>query len=308
MLQPRPAGAGRSFDSPPSPSSSASNSSSGHPAAAATAAAATGAVKGGDAWTAVPEHPLIRDGRRGSAATTQSALSAGSSSSYTAAKPLAERRGSTKSQSQAQADDGSDDLPTAEQLRQANKVQVRDHKGHSIPFGEIRKRGKGKTLLLFVRHQHCGFCRLFLMGLCDNPAFRQLAKRQQDGDEDAPQVVIISQGSWRGLERYADFTGPLDPATGKNVRNPFPIYSSSDSKLFKALGVTKYSLAQGKEEEVAKEVRELSVFKVVVESLGETLGSGIRGMLTGGDFSLLGADFVLEAGESLAIRCSASPR
>ena len=141
--------------------------------------------------------------------------------------------------------------------------------------------------------QHCGMCRAFLSGLNEHAAFQKLALSR---DTSPVQVIIISQGQWKGLTRYRDFTGPFDAQTSQQKPNPFPIYSSADKKLFNAFGVTKKSLNLGKEEEVAEELKGQSVFSNIISSIKETVGSG-RGLFTGGELSLLGADIIIEAGE-----------
>ncbi|KDN44136.1 hypothetical protein K437DRAFT_257178 [Tilletiaria anomala UBC 951] len=202
-----------------------------------------------------------------------------------------------RSNTESETEDGNDALPTPEQIAAGDEVKVNDEHGKSFRFGDLRK-GR-KTILLFVRHQHCGICLSYLTSLNSHPAFKKLAKATAYADgpraETAPdtQVIIISQGAWSGLKRYRDFSGPIEDATGKQNTNPFPIYASTDANLFTAYGVTRHTLAKGTKQDAAPEVRGINMFSIVLKSLKETLGSG-RGILNGGSYSRLGADFIID--------------
>ena len=193
----------------------------------------------------------------------------------------------------AASEDLGDALPTKEQIANGDKVILWNEEGQKVVFGDLR-RGK-TTVLLFIRHLHCGMCQIYLMGLNAEPRWKKVAEQQARQAANI-QLIIVTQGPWSGIKRYREFSGPIDEATGQATRNPFPVYSSPDSKLFKAYGVTKHTLSGGKQSEIAKELQGYSTFQVTVRSIKEVLGAGF-GSINGGRQSQLGADFVILAGE-----------
>lgn len=117
--------------------------------------------------------------------------------------------------------------PTPEQLAKAKALHVQNSKGQSIPFGEVLN--NRPTVLVLIRHNHCGFCVSYCAALAAQPAFAATV-----GKSEGPQVIIFGHGGWKGIDRYREVSGIK-----------FDMYVDTSKKVYEALGVTRTSLDVG---------------------------------------------------------------
>lgn len=172
--------------------------------------------------------------------------------------------------------------PSPQQLKDAGKVSVADAQGQTHTFESLLRSSASQEnqvqwplLVVFVRHFHCGACIKYLQSLFGHPRAKEA------------RIVVIGHGSTEMIPRYTELTGS---SRHGNVR----IYTDQGKQLYHALGVTKSNLSANED---PKYFGGTSYGKMVVESLVEMVGSG-RLAWKGGDFSQLGAEFVVLDGKS----------
>lgn len=196
-----------------------------------------------------------------------------------------------------------DDVPpNADVLAKAMALSLQDASGQEHTLASIVGKHQ-RTVLVFIRHHHCGFCVEYVRACGENAKMKATTGSGAEG----AQVVVIGHGSWEGITRH------------KQVSNsPFEMYVDSGKELYKTLGLTRRNMGKMLE---TKEVsaacgtgwtgpaqlippRSLqpayfqgsSSLSLVLSSFYEAVGSGLLA-LKGGEIALLGGEFVLEGGE-----------
>lgn len=117
--------------------------------------------------------------------------------------------------------------PTPEAMSKAKALPVKNSKGESISFGDVL--ANRPTILILVRHNHCGMCIAYCAALGGHPALAATV-----GKTEGWQVVILGHGTWKGINRYKDVAGVK-----------FDMYVDETKKVHEALGVTRCHLDTG---------------------------------------------------------------
>ncbi|KAK0551878.1 L-rhamnose-1-dehydrogenase [Tilletia horrida] len=161
-----------------------------------------------------------------------------------------------------------DHIPTADELKKADKASIYDAEGKYVKFGTLRSE-MAPFLAVFVRHWGCSSCMQYVEALIAEP---QLADVR---------IMIIGHGAASGINQYRKAT---------NAPPAFEIYADPEKELFGALGVTRSSLDLGP----VPNYQRGSDFSVLLRAVRSMLSSG-TGMFKGGSFSQLGAEFYFDA-------------
>ena len=172
-----------------------------------------------------------------------------------------------------------DRLPTTADLDKFKSCSLQDSTGKSHPISDLFEQAssnKTKLIVCFVRHFHCGFCLQYCSKICEHTAAKDPSLK----------IIVIGHGQSSAIQRYADLTGC--------AKAGIPVYTDPSKESFKALGVTKKTLAGPEGGKLPAYASGKSQLAMVWESLKETLGSGTQA-LKGGEYSQLGGEFVFDA-------------
>jgi peroxiredoxin len=198
-----------------------------------------------------------------------------------------------------------DDVPpTADALAKAASYSVQDADGKEHTLSSLLSTQE-RTLVIFVRHHHCGFCVEYVRA-CGKD---ERLKATTTTEKAKTKVIVIGHGSYEGINRYKEVS-----------ESPFEMYVDSEKNVYTALGLTRRTLGKS---EGAKEVsmqrwynqsqvsnahvkrilqpsyfNGLSAVSLVAKSISEAVGSGMLAF-KGGEISLLGGEFLFEGGESI---------
>lgn len=130
--------------------------------------------------------------------------------------------------------------PTQDELRQAATFELLDENGKTVWFRELYPDRPGaattsagdstgftqaddrqqepKTVVFFIRALGCGQCQDYMLASISRLDPDEIAAEQV-------RVVIITNGSWKGVSRYRELMG-----------SKFPIYVDPELKLYRLLG------------------------------------------------------------------------
>jgi peroxiredoxin len=89
-----------------------------------------------------------------------------------------------------------------------------------------------RTILIFTRHLHCGFCIEYVRACGKSETLKSTATDA----ESKVKVFVISHGSYEGINRYKEVS-----------ECPFEMYVDSEKKLYTALGLTRRFLGTTEE-------------------------------------------------------------
>ncbi|TDL19363.1 hypothetical protein BD410DRAFT_792170 [Rickenella mellea] len=167
--------------------------------------------------------------------------------------------------------------PTDDSVAAAVDLNVYDDKGKSVRFGSLFE--NERIIVVFIRHFFCGVCQDYVT---------QLASVSPDALNSAnTKIVVIGCGEWELIDQYHKDTG----FTG-------PIYTDPTRKLYRALGMTRESMA-GPASGAPKRSYVRGVFSVTMRSIRR----GIRNPLhvgKQGNFSQIGGDLILGPGNKVS--------
>ena len=173
-----------------------------------------------------------------------------------------------------------DTLPSEDAVSQALACSVHDGKGNAHLLSSLVSKHP-RTIIVFVRHHHCGVCMEYVRLCSKNDRLHSTTKE----GEAQTQVIVIGHGTWEGIDRYRKLS---DCA--------FNMYSSQDQRVYTALGMTRRFLGKTDTTQKAPYLGDKSELSVTMSSLYERITSGAN-MFKGGDIALLGGECVLEGGE-----------
>lgn len=176
-----------------------------------------------------------------------------------------------------------DSIPNKENVARALEASVHDSKGELHQLSSILK--DRRTIIIFIRHNHCGMCMEYIKSCGKDETLRSTTK-----DQTGTQVIIIGHGSWQGIELYR-----------KNTETPFEIYMDEEKNVFEALGLNRRFLGKSKEAEKSRATyieQGKTAFSVTMSSIYGMVTSGSL-ISKGGEFALLGGEFVFDKGQSL---------
>lgn len=181
-----------------------------------------------------------------------------------------------------------DHLPTSSDLQALKSCSVQDVTGKAHRLSDLfdqASSSKTNLVLIFVRHFHCGYCLQYLSVLCEHSAIVN--------KDPSIKVIVIGHGQPSAIQRYADLTGCAKAGVD--------IYTDPDKEAFKALGVTKKTLAGlPSGEQLPAYASGKSQLSMVWSSLKEMAGVGTQALKDGGGYSQLGGEFIFDAsGESV---------
>lgn len=125
--------------------------------------------------------------------------------------------------------------PSQEQLRQAATFELLNENGKTVWFRELypdepnvtppppgrytdEEELEPKTVVFFIRALGCGQCQDYMLASIARLDPEEIAAANV-------RVVIITNGSWKGISRYRELMG-----------SRFPIYVDPELKLYKLLG------------------------------------------------------------------------
>lgn len=111
-----------------------------------------------------------------------------------------------------------DDLPSDESVQKTLELRVQDGSGIPHALGSLLK-GNERTILIFIRHHHCGACMSYVTTLSENETFKQTTNQSKT------KVIVIGHGSFEGIEWYK-----------KNAETSFEMYVDESKKVHEALG------------------------------------------------------------------------
>ncbi|PWN95548.1 hypothetical protein FA09DRAFT_331874 [Tilletiopsis washingtonensis] len=166
-----------------------------------------------------------------------------------------------------------------DELQRALALPVLDAAGTSAPLASHLAAGT-PTLLVLVRHHHCGMCIEYCRTL-----WEQLAPATHDAQR--PKLLVVGHGEARGIASYKERSGWL----GEMVVDP-------TRKVFGALGCVS-GLLNAPEKQPAY-LEKHSTASLVLRSAGQMLRSGPLGIWRGGDITQLGGEFLVDADGSPA--------
>jgi hypothetical protein len=131
-----------------------------------------------------------------------------------------------------------DRLPDAKDLDSALDLAVQDRAGKEHILRSLLQ-GYLRTIIVFVRHNHCGACHAFVSSMQSNETLRKTCSEEErsKSKEQRTQVLVIGHGSYEGIDRYNELSD-----------NPFDMYVDSTKRIHKALGLTRRNLANADKE------------------------------------------------------------
>jgi peroxiredoxin len=110
-----------------------------------------------------------------------------------------------------------DDLTSDDSVEKALELRVQDGTGIPHSLGSLLK-GNERTILIFIRHHHCGACMSYVTNLSENNKFTQT-------EQNKTKVIVIGHGSFEGIEWYK-----------KNAEIQFEMYVDESKKVHEAFG------------------------------------------------------------------------
>jgi L-rhamnose 1-dehydrogenase len=116
-----------------------------------------------------------------------------------------------------------DTPPSAETLAKAKSLPLQDAEGNEHLVSSLMGDSK-KLLIIFLRHLHCGFCREYVRACGKNEVLRATTT----GENKSLKVVVISHGSYEGINRYKEVSDC-----------PFDMYVDSNKNFYTAFGLTR---------------------------------------------------------------------
>ncbi|GAA5966082.1 hypothetical protein JCM21900_006439 [Sporobolomyces salmonicolor] len=166
--------------------------------------------------------------------------------------------------------------PSPEQLAEAAQLTVFDSEGTTVPLGTIVSPGNkaGHSVVLFIRHFHCGLCQDYISYLSSklSPA----ALEQQN-----VKLSVIGCGDWELIQPYKELLGV-----------PWEFYADPGKKSYEALGMTLRTLDMGKE---APEYMKKGMLGNIFSSILGAFKMGGIGRRNAGDIKQLGGEFVFDS-------------
>lgn len=136
------------------------------------------------------------------------------------------------------------ELPSSNAVAEALDLPVQDGKGDQHSLRSLIE-GYRRSVVIFVRHNHCGACMRFVALLGENAALKATTTDESPRAE-RTKVVVIGHGSYEGIGRYKEVS-----------EMPFDMYVDSTKRVQKALGMNRRYLGKPKNE-VRVRVRRLT--------------------------------------------------
>ncbi|CEH13722.1 Uncharacterized conserved protein [Ceraceosorus bombacis] len=179
----------------------------------------------------------------------------------------------SKKQKQPAPDPNSVEL-SSEELSKALSLPVQRQDGSSTTLAELTS---GRlSILILIRHHHCGMCQGYISSLNANPTLSKLAA--PDAPSNGPQLIVLGHGvAEKGIDRYQDMTG-----------NKFLMVSDPSAKVFDALGCIKSLDISG---DIPYDTQKSKMSDVLHSVWGMATSGSL--MWKGGAFDQLGGDFIL---------------
>ncbi|UZJ53549.1 hypothetical protein CBS101457_002869 [Exobasidium rhododendri] len=170
-----------------------------------------------------------------------------------------------------------DVLPTADALAKAGSSSVQDADGKEHTLSSLLDT-QMRTLVIFVRHHHCGFCVEYVRACANEEKLKVTTSTEMSKTK----AIVIGHGSYEGINRYKEVSDC-----------PFEMYVDSKKGVYTALGLTRRFLGKTEESKEPSYFNGQSSLSLAAKSIGEAMGSGLLAF-KGGDISLLGGEFVFE--------------
>ncbi|MCJ1351631.1 MAG: hypothetical protein MMC33_001615 [Icmadophila ericetorum] len=169
-------------------------------------------------------------------------------------------------------------IPSKSDLEKCADLPILDVNKKSLPFKSLYSSQKGgrRVLVIFIRHFFCGLCQEYLRALCEAVTPESLLALSTPIE-----IAVIGCGNPDLIPMYTETTNC-----------PFPIYSDPTKALYKRLNMVR-TLDLGP---TAPEYLSQSFFLLAVKSTIQSIMSG-RKMLSGGDYSQVGGEFLFEDGK-----------
>ncbi|KAL8817719.1 MAG: hypothetical protein Q9191_008091 [Dirinaria sp. TL-2023a] len=162
--------------------------------------------------------------------------------------------------------------PSRAELERVADLPVLDASRKSHKFRTLYS-DKPKVLIVFIRHFFCGNCQEYLRTLASVLTPSSLLQLPTPTS-----IIVIGCGQ-----------PDLIPMYIKETSCPFPIYCDPTKSLYKSLGMTR-TLDLGPRNPA---YMQMSVPSAIVRSFLQALRAGNK-MLSGGDFSQVGGEFLFE--------------
>jgi hypothetical protein len=201
-----------------------------------------------------------------------------------------------------------DKLPSDDEVKQALDCSVKDSIGMPHLLSSLMSSHR-RTILVFVRHHHCGMCIEYVRSISKSEKLRStytstthrgrpstsMSTSESTKSVASPasdvQVIVIGHGSHQGINRYKEMSDCV-----------FDMYTDEDKKVYSCLGLTRRFLGQTPETKRASYLpEEKSNFAMAVYSAYKMMMSGSL-FFKGGDFALLGGEFVIDKGEPIMMQ------
>ncbi|KZP15406.1 hypothetical protein FIBSPDRAFT_867343 [Athelia psychrophila] len=168
-------------------------------------------------------------------------------------------------------------IPNDAAIFKASNLEVIDVNGVKVQLGSLF--ADEKTIVVLIRHFFCGSCQQYVTQLASVSPEALAAAHTR--------IVVIGCGDYEPIKGYLELTGYQGS-----------IYADPSRSVYRALDVTIESLARPPAGEQKKSYMQLGFFTNLVKSTwnGPLKNPGFVGKQ--GNFSQLGADFVLGPGNS----------
>lgn len=118
-----------------------------------------------------------------------------------------------------------DDPISDEKIQNSLELRVQDEDGVPHSLGSLLKANE-RTIIIFIRHHHCGACMSYVTNLYDHKKFKQTVLHQSSSLQKT-KMIIIGHGSFEGIEWYK-----------KNATTSFEMYVDESKKVHEAFGFT----------------------------------------------------------------------
>lgn len=127
-----------------------------------------------------------------------------------------------------------DTPPTREQVAKAMALPVLQGATDEKPTHTLASlvEGNARTIVVFIRHHHCGMCVKYVQALSAHPALRATSEDKNSNIK----LLVIGHGSHVGIEHYREISSAA-----------FNMYVDETKQLYGALGLTRRYLGKAKD-------------------------------------------------------------
>jgi len=116
-----------------------------------------------------------------------------------------------------------DEPASSDALAKAGSLSLQDASGKEHTLSSLLS-AQSRTILLFIRHHHCGFCVEYIRA-CAND---EKIKATTTNPDSKTKVIVIGHGGYEGINRYKEVSDC-----------PFDMYVDSQKKIYDALGLNR---------------------------------------------------------------------